>query len=155
VDDTYTERLYTSTITLTSEILDYSAPKYSVTTFVIPVQVSTSSLGGGKYYIKNKASNTYVGINGASTSLGGLLVITGNTPQKNSTFDLSIDQLNGGYIIKPAHNAPEKNYVIDVEGVSNLDGAKVMQYADWGGENQRFHFVHLEGDHIKSSSAKA
>jgi O-glycosyl hydrolase len=149
VNDTYTERLYTSNVTLTSDTLDYTAPKYSVTTFVIPVQVSTSSIGGGKYYIKNKASNSFVGINGASTSLGGLLVITGDSPQSNSTFDLSIDNINGGYIIKPAHNTTDKNYVIDVEGVSSLDGAKIMQYADWGGENQRFHFVHLEGDYYK------
>ncbi len=39
--------------------------------------------------------------------------------------------------------------MLDVEGVSNLDGAKIMQYADWGGENQRFHFVPLDGGFYK------
>ena len=149
VNDSFTERLAKINVTLTGEVLDYTAPKYSVTTFVIPIQVSTSSVGEGKYYFKNKASGSYAGINGASTSSGALLVITGDSPQSNSTFDLSIDKINGGYIIKPSHVAPEKKYVLDVEGVSSLDGAKIMQYADWGGENQRFHFVPLDGGFYK------
>ena len=149
VNDSYYERLAKINVTLSSKVLDYTAPKYSVTTFVIPVQVSTTGIGEGKYYFKNKASGSYAGINGASTSSGALLVITGDTPQSNSTFDLTIDKINGGYMVKPAHIAPEKKYVLDVEGVSDLDGAKIMQYADWGGENQRFHFVPLDGGFYK------
>ena len=149
VNDTYTEKLAKINTSLTSEILDYTAPKYSVTTFVIPVEVSTSSIPAGRYYIKNKDGDKYIGIESASTSLGGLLVITGDSPQSNSAFDMSLDYINGGYIIKPAHNASNKNYVLNVEGVSNLDGAKIIQYTDLGGENQRFHFVHLEGNYYK------
>jgi len=149
VNDSYTEKLVKSNISLTSDILDYTAPKYSVTTFVIPVGISTSSISEGRYYIKNKAGGKYIGIKGASTTLGGLLVVTGDSPQSNSSFDISMDGINGGYIIKPAHNAPAQNYVLNVEGVSNLERAKIMQYSDWGGENQRFHFVHLEKDYYK------
>ncbi|TSA37628.1 MAG: hypothetical protein D4R64_05385 [Porphyromonadaceae bacterium] len=149
VNDSYTEKLVKSNISLTSDILDYTAPKYSVTTFVIPVEISASSISEGRYYIKNKAGGKYVGIQGASTNLGGLLVVTGDSPQSNSSFDISMDVINGGYMIKPAHNAPAQNYVLDVEGVSNLDRANIMQYSDWGGENQRFHFVHLEKDYYK------
>jgi hypothetical protein len=67
----------------------------------------------------------------------------------NSRFDIRIDPLNGGYRIIPAHIAPERNYVLDVEGGAATDRAKIMQYQDWGGENQRFHFVHLDGDYYR------
>jgi len=149
VNASFTERLAKTNITLSSNILDYDAPKYSVTTFVIPVQMPASSVSEARYYIKNKAGEKYVGIEAASGSLGGLLVVTGDSPQANSAFDISFDYINGGCIIKPSHNLPSKNYVLDVEGVSNLDGARIMQYSDWGGENQRFHFVNLEGDFYK------
>jgi hypothetical protein len=149
VNDSYTEKLTKINVTLTGDILDYVAPKYSVTTFVIPVEVPAEPVTGGRYSIRNKACNQYIGIEGASANLGGLLVVTGDPPQSNSSFDISMDVINGGYIVKPAHNAIAKNYVLDVEGVSNLDRAKIMQYSDWGGENQRFHFVHLEGDYYK------
>lgn len=148
VNDSYTEKLSKTNVTLTSEILDYTAPKYSVTTFIIPVEISPS-VATGRYSIKNKASNLYVGIDGASAYQGALLVVTGDSPKANSAFNLSLDMLNGGYIIKPAHITPSKDFVLDVEGVSDLDRAKIMQYPDWGGENQRFHFIHLDGDFYK------
>jgi O-glycosyl hydrolase len=149
VNDAYTEKLTRISTTLTSDILDYAAPKYSVTTFVIPVEVAAQTVTEGRYSFKNKAANQYIGIKGASTTLGSYLVVTGNEPQSNSLFDLSIDKVHGGYIIKPSHILPSRNYVLDVEGVSNTDRAKIMQYPDWGGENQRFHFEHMEGDYYK------
>ena len=149
VNASFTERLAKTNVTLSGNILDYDAPKYSVTTFVIPVQMPGSSVSEARYYIRNKAGDKYVGIEAASGSLGGLLVVTGDSPQTNSAFDISVDYINGGCIVKPSHNLSSKNYVLDVEGVSNLDGSKIMQYSDWGGENQRFHFVNLEGDFYK------
>jgi O-glycosyl hydrolase len=149
VNNAFTEKLTRLTMTLPGEILDYAAPKYSVTTFVIPVEVIEKTLTEGRYSFKNKACNQYIGIKGASATLGSYLVVTGNELQSNSLFDMTIDKVNGGYIIKPAHILPSRNFVLDVEGVSNTDRAKIMQYPDWGGENQRFHFVPMEGDFYK------
>ena len=149
VNESYTEKLTRISIHMTGSTLEYTAPKYSVTTFVIPVEVTGQALIRGRYTIRNKASNQYVGIETASTRPGSLLAVTGETVLGNSIFDLSIDQITGGYAIRPAHVEPEKNYVLDVEGVSNADRAKIMQYPDWGGENQRFHFVRIEGDNYR------
>lgn len=149
VNDSYTEKLLKTSVTLASNLLDYSAPKYSVTTFVIPIGAPASTITEGRYYFKNKASSQYIGIEAASQTMGGLLVVTGTSPVSNSAFDLKIDVINGGFMVKPGHVAASKNYVLDVEGVSDLDRSKVMQYADWGGENQRFHFINTEGNFYK------
>lgn len=148
VNDSYTEKLTRSNMTLTGDILDYTAPRYSVTTFVIPVQTAPS-ITDGRYSFKNRACNLYAGIEAASDKPGAYLVVTGDQAGSNSQFDMSADVLNGGYIIKPAHVASAKKFVLDVEGVSGNDRAKIMQYSDWGGENQRFHFIHLEGDYYR------
>jgi hypothetical protein len=149
VNDSYTEKLTRTTLNLTGSLLEYTAPRYSVTTFIIPVEKAARPLTGGRYTFRNKACNQFVGIEGSSLTAGGYLVITGDSPQANSQFDLTGDRIRGGYIIRPAHIAPSKNFVLDVEGVSNSDRAKIMQYTDWGGENQRFHFVNIEGDYYK------
>lgn len=149
VNDSYIEKLTKVSISLTGDKLDYTAPKYSVTTFVIPVEIAAPALTQGRYSFRNRAGNQFIGINGASISMGGLLVVTGDQPQANSLFDLNIDVITGGYRIKPAHLAPESNYVLNIESVSDSDRAKIIQYPDWGGENQRFHFVHLEGDYYR------
>ena len=149
VNPSFMEKLAKSSVTLTGNTLDYVAPKYSVTTFVIPVSSSVNPVAEGRYYFKNKTSAQYIGIEAASQTMGGLLVVTGASPVSNSAFDLKIDMINGGFMVKPGHVLASKNYVLDVEGVSDLDRSKVMQYADWGGENQRFHFVHIDGDFYK------
>jgi O-glycosyl hydrolase len=149
VNDSYTEKLVKINVSLTGDILDYTAPKYSVTTFIIPVEIPAPKMTMGRYSIKNKACGKYAGIEGASADAGGLLVVTGDEPRSHSLFDISSDVINGGFRVRPAHIAPERNFVMDVEGVSGNDRARIMQYPDWGGENQRFHFIHLEGDHYK------
>ncbi len=149
VNESYTEKLAKTNVTLPGETLDYTAPKYSVTTFIIPVEFAAPSIAEARYSIRNKASSKFVGIRDASENMGALLVVTGDSPQSNSLFDMSIDPINGGYMIRPAHIPPADNYVLDVEGVSGADRARIMQYRDWGGQNQRFHFVHLEGDFFR------
>jgi O-glycosyl hydrolase len=149
VNDSYSERLAKSNITIADQALEYVAPKYSVTTFIIPVEVREQALTGGRFTIRNKGGNQFVGISGSSLVAGGSLVVTGSEAGMNSRFDIRIDPLNGGYRIIPAHIAPERNYVLDVEGGAATDRAKIMQYQDWGGENQRFHFVHLDGDYYR------
>jgi O-glycosyl hydrolase len=146
VNDSYIEKLAKVNVTLSGGTLDYTAPKYSVTTFVIPVEVSGAPVTRGRYTIKNKAGNVYIGILGASASPGVPLVVSGESAGAGSLFDITQDPIAGGYVIRPAHLSADKQYVLDVEGVSNLDRARIMQYPDWGGENQRFHFVRLEGD---------
>lgn len=149
VNESYTEKLTKTNVSLTGKTLEYEAPKYSVTTFVIPVEVSSQPVTGGRYSIRNKAGNKYIGIEGASATAGGYLVVTGDIPQMHSQFDVSLDPLTGGYKIKPAHITPSKGFVLDVEGISGADRARIMQYPDWGGENQRFHFVHMEEDYYR------
>jgi len=134
---------------LSGEILDYTAPAYSVTTFVIPVEVPPATIGEGRYYIRNKAAGQYIGISEASTNAGAQLVVAGESAGAHTSFDLSVDPLRGGFTMKPGHLEAGSNLVLDVEGVSNADGANIMQYADWGGENQRFHFVHLEDNYFR------
>ena len=149
VNDAYTEKLAKSNISIIEKTLDYTAPKYSVTTFIIPVEVREETLTGGRFTIRNRACNQYVGIEGSSTTAGGYLVVTGEDAGSSSQFDLRIDLHTGGYKIMPAHISPGRNFLLDVEGGAASDRAKVMQYPDWGGENQRFHFVHVEGDYYR------
>jgi O-glycosyl hydrolase len=144
VNSSYTEKNFKTNLTFSEDLLEYSALAQSVTTFVIPVEISGSNIAEGRYYIRNKAANKYVGIKNASVNLGARLQITGDTPGENSAFDLSVDHLRGGFRMKPGHLDVSSDYVLDVEGISNSDGANIMQYSDWGGENQRFHFVHME-----------
>ncbi len=149
VNSSYTEKVFKSNLTFSEDILEYSAPRQSVTTFVIPVEISSDNIAEGRYYIRNKAANKYVGIKDASVNLGAKLLITGDIPGDNSAFELRIDPLIGGFIMKPGHLSESSNYVLDVEGSSNTEGANIMQYSDWGGENQRFHFVYIEEDFYK------
>jgi len=78
---------------------------------------------------------------------GGSLVLSDT--QSPSHFDITEDDLKGGFTIKPRHSGVPANFVLDVEGVSDNERAKIMQYADWGGKNQRFHFVHVDNDYYK------
>lgn len=149
VNASYTEKVFKTSLDLSGEILEYTAPAYSVTTFVIPVEVPLATIGEGRYYIRNKAADQYVGINAASTSPGAKLVVTGASAGDNNSFDVAVDPLRGGFTMKPGHLEEGSSLVLDVEGVSNADGANIMQYGDWGGENQRFHFVHLEDNYFK------
>lgn len=146
VNDSYTEKLSRTTVSLDGRILNYQAPKKTVTTFVIPVTMAERKVTGGRYTFRNKACNQLIGIRESSDKVGEYLVITGELPGSNSQFDLVADPSTGGFQIKPAHIAPSRNFVLDVEGISGADRARVMQYPDWGGENQRFHFVYLEDD---------
>ena len=149
MNDDYTEKLTKSNIILPGNTFEYTAPALSVTTFLIPVEISPAQLDEGRYYIRNKAANLYVGINNASANLGAQLVITGETASSNSAFDVQMDELNGGFMLKPGHLSSSSNYVLDVQGTTNSDRANIIQYADWGGDNQRFHFVHLEENYYK------
>jgi len=134
-------------VTITGKSLTYTSPAYSVTTFVIPVTLSAKPVLNGSFYIKNKAAGKYIGIENNSAAAGGSLVLT--STQSPSYFDITADDLKGGFIVKPRHSGVPANFVLDVEGVSDNERAKIMQYADWGGKNQRFHFVYLENDYYK------
>jgi O-glycosyl hydrolase len=149
VNASYREKVFKTSLDLDGEILEYTAPAYSVTTFVIPVEVPSATLGEGRYYIRNKAAGQYIGISEASTNAGAQLVVAGESAGAHTSFDVAVDPLRGGFIMKPGHLEAGSNLVLDVEGVSNADGANIMQYADWGGENQRFHFVHLEDNYFR------
>jgi O-glycosyl hydrolase len=149
VNASYREKVFKTSLDLPVELLEYTAPAYSVTTFVIPVEVPLATIGEGRYYIRNKAADQYVGINAASTNAGAKLVVTGQSAGDHNCFDVTVDPLGGGFTMKPGHLEAGSNLVLDVEGVSNADGASIMQYGDWGGENQRFHFVHLEDNYFK------
>jgi O-glycosyl hydrolase len=46
INENYTERLTKSSVTLSGDILDYTAPANSVTTFVIPVELKSASVTG-------------------------------------------------------------------------------------------------------------
>jgi O-glycosyl hydrolase len=149
VNASYREKVFKTTLELEGEILEYTAPAYSVTTFVIPVAVPDATISEGRYYIRNKAADQYVGINAASTNAGAKLVVAGASAGDHTSFDVAVDPLGGGFTMKAGHLSAGSNLVLDVEGVSNADGANIMQYGDWGGENQRFHFVHLEDNYFK------
>jgi len=149
VNDSYSEKLTKANQTISEQKLEYTAPKNSVTTFVIPVEVREQALTGGRFTIRNKACNQFIGIGGSSSVAGGYLVVTGEEAGSNSQFDLQVDLQRGGYRVMPAHIDPSRKFVLDVEGVSGSERARIMQYPDWGGENQRFHFVPVGGDYYR------
>lgn len=146
VNPSYTEKVFQSSVTIEQDIFDYTALPFSVTTFVVPVELPSTQITEGRYYIRNKAGEVYVGIANGSENPGAKLVVTGETATEHSAFEITPDEFNGGFIMKPGHLDAGSSYVLDVQGITNDDRAQIIQYADWGGENQRFHFVPLD-DH--------
>jgi O-glycosyl hydrolase len=143
VNPSYTERLARITnVPLENNLLNYDAPAYSVTTFVIPVKIAPEQIEEGAYYLINKATGLYAGITNASLYPGGRLALTGTEPTSNASFYLSPDVITGGARMKPGHVSETSKFVLDVEGASNADGVRIIQYNDANVENQRFHFVH-------------
>jgi len=143
VNPSYTEKLFrTTNTTVENDLVSYEAPANSVTTFVIPVQMAEERIEQGSYYIKNKATGLYAGIRDASMFPGGRLVLTGNEPSSNAIFHVSPDILTGGSRMKPDHVGETSQFVLDVEGASSSDGARIIQFNNANSENQRFHFVH-------------
>ncbi len=147
VNPQYTERLTRTTFTADDLYIDYTAPAMSVTTFVVPVSISDNRINNNTWQIKNKDNGHYIGINNASINNGGRLVTIGEQPDESSSFVVSQDVLLGGFRARPGHTDSESGLVLDVEGNSYNDGARIIQFQDNNSENQRFHFIHIEDNY--------
>ncbi len=151
VNPHHMERLTRTTLSLDNNDMEYSAPAYSVTTFVMVVELPGARIDHDTYYLKHKASGLYAGINNASPNAGARLITTGDQPVAHASFDISQDVLVGGFSATPGH-LDSSGFVLDVEGNSMSDGARIIQYPDNNALNQRFHFVHIEDNYFRIMS---
>ncbi len=152
VNPHHMERLARTSLPFEGDILEYTAPGYSVTTFVMDVALPDARVQEDTYYIRNKAAGLYAGITNASANAGARLVITGDQPVANASFDMMQDILVGGFSAKPGHLEEASGLVLDVEGNSMSDGARIIQWPDNNVLNQRFHFIHIEDSYFRIMS---
>ncbi len=130
---------------LANNFLSYTAPAYSVTTFVIDisgtfVSIAPKSVAApitpGVYYIKAKHSGKYMSVAGISSTDGAVVEQWEKTTQDNLKFELTIDA-NGYYQFKPVYNTK----VVTVDGASISNGTAVNIYSNQSAVNQKFELI--------------
>ncbi|SEA93556.1 Por secretion system C-terminal sorting domain-containing protein [Flavobacterium gillisiae] len=118
---------------LSGNTLSYTAPAYSVTTFVVSL-LALAPVPNGDYFIKAVHSNKYMTVAGFSSTNGAVIEQYDYSNQDNLKFTVTRD-LNGYYKFKPKYT----DKIMTVNGGSNSNGTAInINNEDTNASNQKF-----------------
>ncbi|WP_421894613.1 RICIN domain-containing protein [Marinoscillum sp.] len=134
-----------SNTSITSSTLSYTAPAYSITTFVVGVTTPSepSPLADGLYMIKAKHSGKYFSVAGATSTSGSVIEQWSYVDQDNLKF--TVEKVGLDYVIKPRYN----ELTLGIDGAGTGNGAALKQLTEEGKDHQRFVAVPVGSGYYK------
>lgn len=134
-----------SNISVSNNILSFTANKKSISTLLIPVTIaSTAPIANGNYRITAKHSNKEMSVSGASLTDGAIIEQWDSVATAtNEIFNIQLTPT--GYKLLPSYNAK----VVTIDGYSQSNGGVVNQWTDYEQLNQRFSIIDIGGGYYK------
>ncbi|HVW63249.1 MAG TPA: RICIN domain-containing protein [Puia sp.] len=130
-------------MSFTNNMISYTAPAMTVTTFVIPVTLAGSPIADGLYTIQAKHSSKYLSVQGWSSDNGAQIEQWSWVNQSNLKFN--VQKTSYGYKIVPSYN----NKVFSVDASSGANGALIKQWSELNAPSQRFNIIDAGSGYYK------
>jgi hypothetical protein len=130
-------------MSFTNNIISYTAPAMTATTFIIPATVAGSPVADGLYSIQAKHSSKYLSVQGWSSDNGAQIEQWSWINQSNLKFNVT--KTSYGYKIVPSYN----NKVFSVDASSSANGALIKQWSELSAASQRYNIIDVGSGYYK------